>query len=228
MARNSALSLLFNATLLSSGCSGPHAPDVASSPSTAIKEELGAAQDALPDRVTVACSLRGIKLSTRQMTAQESGVVLVVSSRMPSGTYLTYDSDGVGNTFTGGDPLPRHPAEWVLPLAPGIITLGCGLDGEDDPKRMARVRVTDSGGFWRGESLAKTGCGPGGSQPSWVNGLGGSGTSADDAVRHTPDAFEALARSQHRSVTYTARPAEIGYSGSATQTWVALRTAGHG
>jgi len=43
-------------------------------------------------------------------------------------------------------------------------------------------------------------------------------------VRQTLDAFEPFANSEHRSVTYTARPAEIGYSGAATQTWVALET----
>ena len=174
----------------------------------------------MPDRVSVDCSPLGITVSAVTVAAQRSGVVLVVSSTMSPGTYLTYGSDGVGS-FAGGDPLPRQPTAWTLPLAPGTVTLGCGLDATDDPGHRATVRVTDPGGFWRGESLAEAGCRSRGGQPSWVAGLRGTGATARQAVRQTLDAFEAFATSQHRAATYTARPAGIGYAGATTQTWVA-------
>jgi hypothetical protein len=156
------------------------------------------------------------------MTAQASGVVLVVSSTMPRGTYLSYRSDGAGS-FAGGDALPRQPARWALPLAPGTVTLACSADGQEDRQHTAEVRVTDPGGFWRGESLAGLGCEPSGGQPSWVGGLGGTASTAEDAVQATLHALEALSSSQHRPGDYAAQPAKIGYSGAATQTWVATK-----
>ena len=147
-------------------------------------------------------------------------MVLVVSSTMGSGTYLSYVSDGAGS-FGGGDPLPPQPARWALPLAPGTVTLACEADGREDLGHTAKVRVSDPGRFWRGESLARSGCDLSGGQPSWIGGLEGSGSTADEAVRQTLQALETLATAQHRPVRYTAEPADIGYVGGATQTWVA-------
>lgn len=223
MARNRALALVFLAPILLSGCGSSDSPEAAPAPATATAtdEGSGGAQGALPDRVRVKCSPHGVTVSSSEIAAQAAGVVLVVSSTMRPGTYLSYASDGAGS-FAGGDPLPSRPFRWALPLAPGTITLACSPDGEEDPAHTAKVRVSDPGGFWRGESLAKLGCDLSGGQPSWVAGLGGTGSTAKEAVQQTLDAFEALANSQHRSVAYTARPAEIGYSGAATQTWVAM------
>lgn len=153
------------------------------------------------------------------MTTQAAGVVLIVSSTIPRGTYLTYASDGSGS-FAGGDAVPRRKSKWVLPLSPGTVTLACSAGGRADSVHTAHVNVGDPGGFWRGDSLAVAGCDPSGGQPSWVIGSSGTAPTARDAVQRTVHSFDRLAKSQGTAPTYTARPAHIGYPAAATQTWI--------
>jgi hypothetical protein len=221
MVRTSAPVAVVLAVLWSSGCGSTDAAGVTAPGSATQPRGPEATARALPDHVEVECSPRRISLSTGRAAAQAAGVVLVVSSTMPAGTYLSYVSDGAGS-FAGGEPVPRRPTTWALPLAPGAITLACSADGEADLRHTATLRISDPGGFWRGESLDHVGCGSSAGQPSWAADLSGRGSTAEQAVRQTLNAFEALARSQHRSTRYTARPAEIGYREAATQTWVAF------
>lgn len=167
------------------------------------------------DRVEVTCTGEGISVDRTSVAAQPAGVVLVVSSSMPKGSYLTYISDGGGQS--GGDRMSADPTTWTRELAPGTLTLTCARAGDMEESAPARVRVTDPHGYWRGESLSELGCAPG-AEPSWIRGLSGAGDTPERAVD------EVLANFTHMDqATYTARPAEIGYVDAATQTWIATK-----
>jgi len=167
------------------------------------------------DRVQVTCTNEGIELDKRTIAAQPGGVVLVVSSSMPKGSYLAYISDGGGQS--GGDRMPADPTTWTLGLAPGDLTLTCAPPGDVEPGPAGHVQVTDPHGYWRGESLADLECTPG-ALPSWIGGLGGTGDTPEQAVDQVLANFTHLA-----PATYSAQPAEIGYVDAATQTWVATK-----
>lgn len=177
-------------------------PDTSSSPRPA-------------DRVQVTCTNEGISVSPSTVAARPDGVALLVSSSMPKGSYLTYISDGGGQS--GGERMSADPKTWTRGLAPGRLTLTCAPPGDVEPGPAGHLRVTDPHGYWRGESLSDLGCAPI-AQPSWIRGLSGTGDTPEQAVD------EVLANFTHLDqATYAARPAEIGYVDAATQTWVATK-----
>jgi len=93
------------------------------------------------------------------------------------------------------------------------------------PSGRSRVRHGPRRGpqpILAGESLTGLGCRTQGS-PSWVNGLGGTGATAEDAVEQVLVAFEELSRKQGKPAAFGAEPANLGYSGAQRQTWVASR-----
>lgn len=178
-------------------------------------EPPAASRDTTSDRVQVTCTDDGIVIGRSTVAAQPGGVVLVVSSSMPKGSYLTYVSDGGGQS--GGERMSADPTTWTLGLAPGDVTLTCAPPGDVEPSAPGHVRITDPHGYWRGESLSSLGCTPG-VQPSWISGLSGAGDTPEQAVD------EVLAHFTHvDQSTYTAQPAEIGYVDAATQTWVGAK-----
>jgi len=167
------------------------------------------------DRVQVTCTNEGIELDKRTVAAQPAGVVLVVSSSMATGSYLTYMSDGGGQP--GGDRMSAAPKTWIRGLAPGNLTLACARAGDMEESAPAHVLVTDPHHYWRGESLADLGCDRG-AQPSWIRGLSGTGDTEVQAVDDVLANFTRL-----NAASYAAQPAEIGYVGAGTQTWVATK-----
>ncbi|MDP2775685.1 MAG: hypothetical protein Q8O61_19180 [Nocardioides sp.] len=171
-----------------------------------------------PDQVEVVCTPEGLTLSASTIAAQDGGVVLVVSSTMPRGTYLNYSSNGDA-AFGGGDRLPAEPTTWTIPIAPGALTLACDPPGIPEPTEELTMTVTDPEGYWRGDDLAAAGCEGTGGIPSWVIGLEGAGDTAQEAVEATLDGF----RAPNQRFDYTARPAGTGYVDAATQTWVMLK-----
>ncbi|GEP35890.1 hypothetical protein NSZ01_36580 [Nocardioides szechwanensis] len=180
----------------------------------------------LPDQVEVVCTPEGVTLSATTITAQDNGVVLVVSSTMPPGTSLSYFSDGgfSGEALGGGQRLPAEPQTWTLPLAPGMITLACDPPGIADPDEEVTMTVTDPEGYWRGETITDPPCSPG-LGPSWVIGIS-RGTTPDEAVEGVLDGFRELNDDlpvDEASAFLARRASPIGYVGSGTETRVMFK-----
>ena len=183
-------------------------PGLRADPVVADRSAAGGAAE-----VAVHCAPTGITVSSRQVAAQPSGVVLRVSSSLAAGAYLTYQWNGPhGSRPGGGDPLPSQPETWTLTPPPGTLTLSCWVRDDAAPQAIAEITVTDPGGFWRSTTLDDLGC-PGGSQPSWVM-PPGTGPTARQAIeelmRHTATIRPDLA----------ARPADVGYLEQQVQVWL--------
>jgi hypothetical protein len=169
----------------------------------------------VPDELRVTCTDDGPQVEESTVAATPAGVVLVVDSTMSKGSYLTYTSDGP----SGGDPLSQLSPSTTYPFPPGRVTLGCASPPDMDETGTVTVEVTDPYGFWRSATLADFGCGNG-SQPTWIAVSGGGPTPQDAVNALLVDFADALDRDPD---AYTAQAAPTGYSGAATQTWVALR-----
>lgn len=160
-----------------------------------------------PDELHVTCTDQGPRVDTATVEARNGGVVLVVESTLPKGSYLTYDSAGDGPS--GGDPA-NGTTTYAFP--PGELTLSCASPPGMDAIGTATVSVVDPHGYWREDTLANYGCRASTAQPSWAIGSG-KGRTAEQAV-------DSLL--EHLGPDYTVDPAPTGYSGADTQTWVAL------
>jgi hypothetical protein len=161
-----------------------------------------------PDELHVTCTDQGPQVDTTTVAAQNGGVVLVVDSTLPRGSYLTYSSAGGGPK--GGDPA-RATTTYAFP--PGELTLSCAAPPGMDALGTATITVVDPHGYWRVETLESYGCHTSSSQPSWAVGAA-TGATAEAAVGHLLERFGA---------DYTAQPSPTGYPGDETQTWVALQ-----
>jgi hypothetical protein len=170
-----------------------------------------------PDELHVTCTENGPQVEADSVSAQPTGVVLVVGSMLPKGSYLTYRSAGDGPS--GGDLAPRTPTSTTYQIPPGELTLGCATPPDMGETGSVTVTVEDPHGYWRDATLADYGCRPASAQPSWVGGLEGEGATAEEAVaRMLDNAATVLGRQ------FTAEPAPTGYSGADTQTWVAAES----
>ena len=158
----------------------------------------------------VSCSSDGISVSDDTVAAQETGVVIRVSSTLPKGSYLAYGY--------GGDELPAAPTTWTLRTPPGPLSISCRPGGEDPgPGDETTVTVTDPDAWWEPTTMAELGCTMGG-MPSWVEGSSGSPASTpQDAIDSLVTAFQKLETSE-RLVTATRAP--VGYPGYWPQTWI--------
>jgi hypothetical protein len=174
-----------------------------------------AAPVATSSTLTVACSPTGISVSGDAVAATSAGVVISVSSTMPTGAYLNYLWAGGGG---GGDPLPTAPATWTLQAPPGQLTLSCTLNADPAPSAERTVTVTDPQRYWRAATLSDVGCGLG-ALPSWVMSPA-AGATAEAAV----DALLAQLATDGRTLTATRAP--IGYPDAAEQTWIASTSDG--
>jgi hypothetical protein len=162
----------------------------------------------------VACTPDGIVVSGSTVTATAEGVVVNVSSTMPTSTYLTFS----GAHWGSGDPIPNQDEVWTLPIPPGDLELSCMPSGAPDPTSSANVTITDPDHHWRTATLDDFGCNWGG-QPSWKYGPA-SGSSAEQAVD------KLLSEFAQEGPAMTADPVEIGYVAAPTQTWIASRSTG--
>ncbi len=159
-----------------------------------------------PNELYVTCTDQGPQVDTTTVAAQNRGVVLVVDSTLPKGSYLTYNSAGGGPS--GGD-LAKGTTTYAFP--PGEVTLNCASPPGMDAIGTGTVEVVDPHGYWREDTLVNYGCRASTAQPSWAI---DPGTGARRRRRWT-------ACSSSLGPDYTADPAPTGYSGADTQTWVA-------
>jgi hypothetical protein len=155
-------------------------------------------------------------------------VSLRVSSTMPPGALLSYSSGDGDSGFGGGYRLPAEPHTWTLPLAPGTVTLGCNPPQQGPMPVLGpstEIEVTDPEGYWRGDDLAAAGCPGGGGIPGWKRGLQGTGDTSAEALEATLDGFREMNDdlTLEQASAYYARPANTGYVGAPTQTWVMLK-----
>lgn len=170
----------------------------------------------LPDKVEVICSPDAVHVSNDVIRTQSAGVVLVVSSTMRAGAYLSYHSTGSGGS-SGGDRLPSRPTTWILRLAPGTVTVGCDLLGDHDDGPTATFRVADPDGIWRGtETLDRLGCGGGGIRDWTSNYFKTAGT--DGGAVHA--VAEVFAEANPDAARYVVERLAIGYPDDPVQTWL--------
>lgn len=174
----------------------------------------------LPDAARVTCSTSGIHLDATEIQARPAGVLLVVSSTLPKGSYLTYSSTGGGDS--GGEPLPEETQNRHLSLGPGTVTLGCDPVGQMGHGPRAQLRVTDPSGYWRtDQELRRAGCDYGNGIAEWISTYSKTGSTAKEAAEAV--AAEFARSSQGRGSSFTAQPATVGYVQAPTQTWLIKR-----
>jgi len=142
-------------------------------------------------------------------------VVVEVGSTMPDGSYLTYASAGP----SGGDDLSQMLPSTTYAFPPGPVTLGCASSPGMDETATVTVDVTDPHGYWRSATLEDFGCSTD-RISDWIA-VSGEGSTPEEAVEGLLTDF-AAALDRDRA-DYTAQAAPTGYSGAATQTWIALR-----
>lgn len=176
---------------------------------------LAAPDQRLPDAIHLTCTAAGAEVEDPVVEARPGGVVLVVDSTLPPGSYVTYDTADGGSS--GGAPIPSTPEPHTYGFPPGEVVLGCGTSPDMEDRGSVTVRVEDPDGHWRTDTLADRGCsGEGAAQPSWIGGLTGTGESAQQAVDRALDNF-----ATETARRYTAEPASVGYIGATSQTWIA-------
>jgi hypothetical protein len=168
-----------------------------------------------PAELRVTCTDDGPQVESTAVAATSAGVVVVVDSTMSKGSYLTYSSEGI----SGGDALGQIPNPATYRFPPGRLTIDCASPPGMDEIAPVDIEVVDPNGYWRTSTLADYGC-TSSSSADWIA-LQGGGPTAEVAVEDLLDDF-ASALDLPRA-DYVAEQAPTGYSGAATQTWVAYR-----
>lgn len=168
----------------------------------------------VPTELRVTCTGAGPQVGSNTVAARAQGVVVAVDSTMPTGSYFTYESDGL----SGGDDLKQIPRPTIYTFPPGTLTIDCRKPGMDEIAPV-EIEIVDPDGYWRTSTIADFGC-QRGAQPSWAVG-NGTGATPKEAVDALLDQFgDGAGRDRD---DWTAEPAPTGYSGSETQTWIGYR-----
>ena len=162
--------------------------------------------------LSVSCTPHGISVTGTSVVAGPVGVPIRVSSTAAKGTYLNYTWTGAGG---GGHAVPTSATTWTLTAPPGPLRLSCSTAFKESPEKV--VAVVDPGRHWRATTLADLGC-LGGAPVDWAAGPG-RGVTAEaaisDAIKQMSTPYAGWLRAP---VTMTR--ADIGYSGSASVTWL--------
>jgi hypothetical protein len=172
-----------------------------------------------PTTAAVSCTPQGIEVTPTTISAQPFGVVLVLSSTMAAGSYLTRSTGDEGGSAGesgsgGGDPLPRSgTGTLTLETPPGTLTLACETPSGEQRGDPVELTVVDPKGYWRGD--VETGCTTA-TTPSWKATLVGEGKTPEQAVQALVAAFLA----DDQAADFEARPADAGYRDGNTQTWL--------
>lgn len=216
------------------GCDSDGGPDATSSTPTepastvAVAPAAGgtptpASASTLPDLVRVTCSADGIHVDARKIQTRPGGVVLVVTSTLPDGPYLTHYSSGNGGEGGGGN-LPEGTRTSTHQFAPGVLTLGCEDEGDVIGGREVQVRVTDPGGYWRGfKALAELGCSAESGLNDWAIGYFKGGRTAVQAAQEVASQFSDFELKKGRPGRFAVREMPSGYVSDPSQVWVAFK-----
>jgi hypothetical protein len=167
-----------------------------------------------PSVLTVSCAPEGITLSAEAVAATSAGVVISLSSTMPSGASLNYRWSGTD----GYQPMTLEPRTTTFLAPPGLLTLSCsGLRGAVVVGGAHTVTVTDPHHFWSSATMAELGC-PAGPQLMPAR-PPGSGSTPEAAV---DDYLVRNGGSRAGQGVSTAK-LPIGYPDAAGQVWLVSR-----
>jgi hypothetical protein len=156
----------------------------------------------------------------KEIQTRPTGVVLVVTSTLPRGRYLTYSSNGAGGV-SGGSDLPDGTRTYTEQLAPGVVTLGCEDAGEVLGGHEAKVRVSDPGSYWRGfGAINDLGCAVSG-VADWKSLFFQKGSTAQGAVHAVAQALSEFETANRRAGKFTVREMATGYVADPAQIWLA-------
>ncbi len=101
-----------------------------------------------PRLVEVRCDPTGIVIPVASVRAQIDGLHLRVLNSLPGPTHVMVTS----NEWDSGEiPIGGPSREFVQPVPPGVLAIGCEIDGE---YQRRRVDLVDPGGFYEEPALA--------------------------------------------------------------------------
>jgi len=101
-----------------------------------------------PRLVEVRCEPTGIVIPVASVRAQRDGLHLRVLNSLPVPTHVTVTS----NEWDSGEiPVEGPTRDLVQPVPPGVLTIGCEIDGE---YQRRRVDLVDPGGYYEEPALA--------------------------------------------------------------------------